>query len=331
MTTALTTLPIHRWLTFSDSWSPASVEFLLDRVKADHPLVIYDPFVGCGTTSVVCAEKGMGTIGCDISSLAIATTRIKLEPPSEQALHKIEGLVKESELEKLLSSFASRTLSTRASGSLLQLLQFVLAAVLLRIGWHEGASLEMSHVAAEISKLVSEMRADSQAGATPLLHHRTYCSEFFALNACDIISFTQAKVAMISSPPFFGSNFNPAIRRLESLLGEPTLSTGALRRSPSWSVPEALPILNLFRREEYYNPIADYLFFLDRIVTHAGEIGCRAVALEMGPKHINGHEVRFDLFLAERLLANDYRIDLFETTELEPEPCTSICAHARAC
>jgi hypothetical protein len=321
--------PVHRWLTFSDSWSPASVEFLLDTVKPTISSIIYDPFVGCGTTPVVCAEQGIRTVSCDISSLAIAATSIKLEPPSEQELDRLQILMNESGPEQLLASFANKTLSKYVSGSLAQLLKFVLAAVLLRVDWHKGAALEMDNVTTETAKLMSEMRADIAVVSTPPQLHRIYCSEFLALDAREIISFAHGTVMMISSPPFFGSNFNPAKQRLASLLGEPIMNRSAVRRNPTWTVPEALSILESFRgAEAQYNQVADYLFFLDSIVAHAVDIGCRSVALEMGPKNIEGQEVRFDLFLAQRLVASNYRIDLFEMTETEPEICTFICAHA---
>jgi hypothetical protein len=320
---------VHRWLTFSDSWSPASAEFLLATVKPGVSSVIYDPFAGCGTTPVVCAAQGLRTLSCDISSLAIATTSIKLTPPSEQELDSLQILMNELGVEQLLTSFANKTLPKSVCGSFARLLKFVLAAVLLRVNWHKGAALEMDNVATETAKLISEMRADIAVLSTPSQPHRTYCSEFLALDAREIISFAQGRVMMISSPPFFGSNFNPAKQRLDRLLGEPIRNRPALRRNPTWTVPEALSILEMFRgAEAQYNQVADYLFFLDSIIAHAVAIGCRSVALEMGPKNIDGQEVRFDLFLAQRLVASNYRIDLFETAETEPEICTFICAHA---
>lgn len=320
-------LPIHRWLMFADSWSPASVEFLLDTLKTDSSDIIYDPFVGCGTTLVVCSRKGMCTIGSDINSLAVATTRVKLNPPSKQQLNSLKHIVKESEPEKLLLDFANGALSDSTSAETLQLLQFVLAASLIRIGWHEGAALEMRNVEAEIDKLLDEMSADIVPRSNVQPPSRVFCSDFFAIAPRNITSFARGDVVMISSPPFFGSSFNPAIRKLERLLGEPILRNEKDLRSPGWSVPEALPILEAFRHDGCYKEVADYLFFLDSIVVHAIKTGCRAVGLEMGPKIVEGLVVRFDLFLAERLVANNYEIDFCEVTELEPEVCSTICAH----
>lgn len=327
--TSLATLPVHRWLSFSDSWPASSVERLLDAAKADLTDVIYDPFVGCGTTPVVCAQKGMRTVSCDVSALAVAATRIKLAPPCEEELDGVERIIDRLEPEELLESFAARTLAGRVSGNTLRLLQFFLAAVLIRVGWHEGNALRMADVSAEIALLMSEMRADIATRFNPPQPHRVFCSEFLAIDPAHITTPAGGRLVLISSPPFFGSNFNPAEQRLAALLDEPVKEATQVQRPPTWSVAEALPILELLRGVgESYDQVADYLFFLDRIVAHAIDLRCRCVAAEMGPKNIGGCEVRFDMFLAQRLLANNYRIDLFETAETEPEICTFVCATA---
>lgn len=326
---SLATLPVHRWLSFSDSWPASSVERLLDAAQADLTDAIYDPFVGCGTTPVVCAQKGMRTVSCDVSTLAVAATRIKLAPPFEQELDGLERIIDRLEPEKLLASFADRTLAGWVSGSTLRFLQFVLAAVLIRVGWHEGNALRMADVGEEIARLMSEMRADIATPFNPPQPHRVFCSEFLAIDPADITPFAEGRLVLISSPPFFGSNSNPAEQRLAGLLDEPLKKATQAQRPPTWSVAEAFPILEPLRGAgESYDEVADYLFFLDRIVAHAVDIRCRCVAVEMGPKNIGGSEVRFDTFLAQRLLASNYRVDLFETAETEPEVCTFVCATA---
>lgn len=305
------------------------MERLLDAAKADLTDAIYDPFVGCGTTPLVCAQKGMRTVSCDVSPLAVATTRIKLAQPSEQDLDGLECIVERLEPAALLASFANGTLGHRASGDELHLLRFVLAAVLMRVRWHEGNELSMTDVREEIARLITEMRADIATPFNPPRPHRVICAEFVAIEPADIRPFVEGPLVLISSPPFFGSNSNPAEQRLASLLDEPVRKAAQVERPRTWAIPEALPILEPLRgTESSYVAVADYLFFLDRIVAHAVDIHCRCVAVEMGPKNIDEHEVRFDIFLAQRLVANDYRVDLFETTETEPEICTFVCAHS---
>src|SRR6266446_7007073 len=121
----MNTLPVHRWLTFVDSWPPSSVEYLLDCLRIESSDVVYDPFVGSGTTPVVCAHRGLISLSGDISSLAALTTRIKLEHPSLQELDAVEAIVHEVGPKTLLQCFAGNTLSYY-SASALHILQFVL-------------------------------------------------------------------------------------------------------------------------------------------------------------------------------------------------------------
>lgn len=305
------------------------MERLLDAAKTDSTDAVYDPFVGCGTTPVVCAQRGMRTVSCDVSTLAVAATRVKLAPPCEQELDGLERIVYRLTPEELLTNFADKSLVPLVPGNALRHLQFVLAAVLIRLGWHEGNALRMDEVSTEIARLMNEMRADGANHLHPLWDHLILCSEFFAVDPADVRAVGEGKLVLISSPPFFGSNYNPALQRLAGLFDEPVKRAAVSQRPPNWNVPEALPILEpLSGAGESSDEVADYLFFLDRIVGHAVDIGCRCVAVEMGPKSIDGVNVRFDKFLAQRLLASNYRIDLFETAETEPEICTFVCAKA---
>ena len=326
----LNQLPIHRWLTFEDSWSPAAVEYLLDTAGIDSSYTVYDPFVGCGTTPVVCAGRGLNTISCDVSILATETTRVKLSPPSEKELNDLKTVIGASGPEKLLRSFVDRILPETFPDISLKLVQFVLAAALLRVGWHEGEPLRMDDVGAEIAALINEMREDAVVLHTPQHHHRVYCQDFFAFEPLEINGSARGKLVMVSSPPFFGSNLNPAKQRLVNLLAEPGQAAGRVRRPPARAVPGALPILSFFSADQAtYDRVNSYLIFLESIARHAADTGCRTVALEMGPKNVGGNEIRFDLFLAQRLTAYNYEISLLETTETEPEICTAICARAR--
>jgi hypothetical protein len=323
-------LPIHRWLTFVDSWPPSSVEYLLDCLRIESSDVIYDPFVGCGTTPVVCAHRGLATCSGDISNLAVLTTRIKLEHPSLKELDGVERIFQGVGPQTLLRCFAEGSLSHHTSASILHILQFVLAAAVLRIGWDGGSDLDLDHLGKEVVKLINEMRTDIEATLGKQSAHRVSLCEFLAADLNQLRQFSRTGLAMISSPPFFGSNTNPTMQRIADLLGEPAVRQTEVRRSPAWQVPEARPILDSVPRgSELYDAVADYLFFLDWIVAHTVATGCRAVAIEMGPKTVGDVLLPFDVFVAQRLLANRYEIGVFETIELEPEVSTVVCAQRR--
>ena len=325
----MNTLPVHRWLTFVDSWPPSSVEYLLDCIRIESSEVVYDPFVGSGTTPAVCANRGLMTVSADRSNLAVLTTRIKLEHPSVEEVDSVKDIVKDIGPKVLLQYFAGNTLSHHTSASTLHILQFVLAAAVLRIGWDGGTDLELDRVEKEIGKLTLEMRTDIEARLVKQPAHSVSCCEFLAADLNHLLPFA-GRLAMISSPPFFGSNTNPTIQRIADLLGEPAVRQTEVRRSPTWEVPEARPILDsVSAGSELYDDVADYLYFLDCIVSHASAIGCRAVGVEMGPKSVGDVLLPFDAFVAQRLRANGYEIGVFKTVELEPEVSTVVCAQRR--
>jgi hypothetical protein len=266
------------------------------------------------------------TVSADRSNLAVLTTRIKLEHPSLEELDSVKEIFQEIDLKSLLVCFAGNTLSHHTSESTLHILQFVLAAAVLRIEWDGGTDLQLDCVEKEIGKLIIEMRTDIEADRLRDPKHSVSCREFLVADLNQLLPFA-GRLAMISSPPFFGSNTNPIIQRISDLLGKPAVMETKARRPLNWLVPEARPILDsVSAGRELYDAVADYLFFLDCIVSHASAIECRAVGVEMGPKRVGDVLLPFDVFLAQRLRANGYEIGVFETIELEPELSTVVCA-----
>lgn len=55
-----------------------SFEFILGSLKRPKPYVVCDPFLGGGTTAILCAQLGIPFIGCDIDAQCIATTTERL-------------------------------------------------------------------------------------------------------------------------------------------------------------------------------------------------------------------------------------------------------------
>src|SRR5438105_12679781 len=87
------TLPIHRWSIGVDSGSPYDAERILDFLALDKRTVVLDPFVGSGTIPIVCRQRGLSTESSDIDPLCVLTTRIKLRPPSEEALSQAHAIL----------------------------------------------------------------------------------------------------------------------------------------------------------------------------------------------------------------------------------------------
>lgn len=62
-------LPIHRWYSFTQGYSASLVTQLLQELNVTPSHTVLDPFVGSGTTSVVCKQTGVASVGYEISPL----------------------------------------------------------------------------------------------------------------------------------------------------------------------------------------------------------------------------------------------------------------------
>lgn len=65
---------LHRWLKYKEGFSSQLVNKLLDQFKIKKGELVLDPFLGSGTTSIVCQMRGINSMGYDIlptSSIAI--------------------------------------------------------------------------------------------------------------------------------------------------------------------------------------------------------------------------------------------------------------------
>ena len=61
---------LHSWLKYKEGFSAKLVNLLLDEMKAKPGDWIMDPFMGSGTTALVCQMKGINSIGYDIMPIS---------------------------------------------------------------------------------------------------------------------------------------------------------------------------------------------------------------------------------------------------------------------
>lgn len=57
---------LHRWLKYKEGFSSQLVKLLLDEFKIKEGDLVMDPFMGSGTTALVCALEGINSVGYDI-------------------------------------------------------------------------------------------------------------------------------------------------------------------------------------------------------------------------------------------------------------------------
>lgn len=72
--------PFHDWYNFVLGYTPAFPEYMLSRegITAGDGKVVLDPFVGSGTTQLVCKWKGIPSYGVDANNFMVFAARQKL-------------------------------------------------------------------------------------------------------------------------------------------------------------------------------------------------------------------------------------------------------------
>ncbi|MEB3281781.1 MAG: DNA methyltransferase [Lyngbya sp.] len=70
--------PIHSWFTYPAGFSYKAVESSIKRYQIQPLEVIYDPFMGSGTTNVVAKKLGVSSYGCDAHPFVFKIAQAKL-------------------------------------------------------------------------------------------------------------------------------------------------------------------------------------------------------------------------------------------------------------
>lgn len=68
---------LHSWLKYKEGFSASLVNILLDEMGAVAGDWIMDPFMGSGTTALVCQMRGINTIGYDVMPISAVSIKAK--------------------------------------------------------------------------------------------------------------------------------------------------------------------------------------------------------------------------------------------------------------
>lgn len=68
---------LHSWLKYKEGFSADLVNILLDEMGAQKGDLIMDPFMGSGTTALVCQMRGINSIGYDVMPLSAISIKAK--------------------------------------------------------------------------------------------------------------------------------------------------------------------------------------------------------------------------------------------------------------
>ena len=82
------TAPIHNWFLFPHSFSPQLVYWLLEQLAVPKGGLVYDPFVGAGTTLLACKERSVSAVGADTLPLSVFVSNVKVRDYEVSALRE---------------------------------------------------------------------------------------------------------------------------------------------------------------------------------------------------------------------------------------------------
>ena len=95
---------IHSWLKYKEGFSSNLVNILLDEMEAKPVDWVMDPFMGSGTTALVCQMRGINSIGYDIMPISSVSIKAK-EDILKYDTNEIKTLIKDIEALNLPSNY----------------------------------------------------------------------------------------------------------------------------------------------------------------------------------------------------------------------------------
>ena len=99
---------LHSWLKYKEGFSANLVNTLLDEMKAKPGDLIMDPFMGSGTTALVCKMRGINSIGYDILPLSSISIKVK-KNIFKYDINEIRQLIREFSSLKMPDNYYRKT------------------------------------------------------------------------------------------------------------------------------------------------------------------------------------------------------------------------------
>ena len=99
---------LHRWLKYKEGFSADLVKKLLKEFDIKQGDTVLDPFVGSGTTSLVCKMQGINSIGFDILPMSEISIKAK-QSVLDYDLTEVKQLISEIENLSMSENYDNRT------------------------------------------------------------------------------------------------------------------------------------------------------------------------------------------------------------------------------
>ena len=234
----------------SDGWRVEDVAAILSRCNLQPTDIVYDPFMGTGSTLVGARDLGCRAVGCDANPLRVVVARVNALPPTTTEIDRADALLQARGAAGVMKEAASAEVPIRG------LLQFLAVAGATSTGWLEGHIVEEGQLDAAMRdavRLLRRPRPPVPAGHAPML----FCEDAFRPSTGRLTAL-QGRTTMVASPPFFGTVENPREAQLAHALG---------LNAPAYPTSRCL--------------VPAYDSFLHSVADHCAAHATR-VALEMG-------------------------------------------------
>lgn len=85
--------PIHNWYYFKEGFSKQLVDIFINQFQLNENSIVLDTFCGCGTTLLACKQKGIKSIGFDVSPFFVFVSKVKIR---DYDLEKLKEAVSEA-------------------------------------------------------------------------------------------------------------------------------------------------------------------------------------------------------------------------------------------
>lgn len=99
---------LHSWLKYKEGFSANLVNILLDEMGAVAGDWVMDPFMGSGTTALVCQMRGINSIGYDVMPISAVAINAK-SAVMRYDIHEIQQLIKDVSKLTVPSDYDKRT------------------------------------------------------------------------------------------------------------------------------------------------------------------------------------------------------------------------------
>ena len=100
--------PIHNWYLFKEGFSKQLVDILLDKFSLDKGSVVLEPFCGTGTTPLTCKQRGLKSVGFDVSPFFVFVSRVKTSDYDLKELKEYISVASKWKFEKPEKTFKEK-------------------------------------------------------------------------------------------------------------------------------------------------------------------------------------------------------------------------------